>query len=377
MTSIALKRRNAGRTHRFRATVPPPKLVRLVERARHQLLRVHQRTVPPYLAMMEMIMNAWSAQAITAAVDLGIADALADGPLRAEELASHVNADPDALRRLLRALIGRGIFRQRRDGRYELNSLADTLRSTAPLSAAGLARMVGSPEHREHWSYLSDAIRTGAAVIPSVNGTDAFDYLSREPELAEAFNRAMAETTEMTVGSLMAAYAFTPFRTIVDVGGGVGQLLAAILAATPTACGILYDLPQAVAEAPALLRGNAIADRVRVAEGSFFDGVPAGGDIYVLKNVLHDWPDDQAVEILRNVHTAAEAGTTILLIEFVIPEHKREYVGHLTDLEMLLTHAGRDRTAQEYRSLLERAGFRVTRVVPTASALSLVEAKAI
>jgi hypothetical protein len=187
--------------------------------------------------MIEMIMNAWTAQAITATVDLGIADALADGPLRVEELASRVNADPDALRRLLRALIGRGVFRQRRDGRYELNPLADTLRSSAPLSAAGLATMVGSRQHREHWSYLADAIRTGGAVIPAVNGTDAFDYLSREPELAEAFNRAMAETTEMTVASLMAAYSFDPYPTVVDVGGGVKVVLATILAATPRAGG--------------------------------------------------------------------------------------------------------------------------------------------
>jgi C-methyltransferase len=377
MSTTSVKRRNAEASVTKSATVPPPRLVRLVERARHYLLRVHQRTVPPYVAMMEMIMNAWTAQAITAAVDLGIADALADGPLRVEELASEVNADPDALRRLLRALMGRGVFRQRRDGRYQLNSLADTLRSSAPLSAAGLARMVGSHQHREHWSYLADAIRTGEAIIPAVNGTDAFDYLRREPELAEAFNRAMAETTEMTVASLMAAYSFDPYPTVVDVGGGVGQLLAAILAATPTARGILYDLPHAVVQAQPLLRQHGIADRVRVVQGSFFDSVPAGGDIYVLKNVLHDWPEDQAVEILRNVHAAAGIGTTIVLIEFVIPLHKREYVGHWTDLEMLLTQAGRDRTAAEYRALLERAGFRVTRVVATASPLSLVEAQAI
>lgn len=376
MATTLVKRRNTLPTRRFSA-VPPPKLVRLVERARHYLLRVHQRIVPPYAAMTEMIMNAWAAQAITAAVDLGIADALADGPLRVEELASRVNADPDALRRLLRALIGRGVFRQRRDDRYELNPLADTLRSGAPLSAAGLARMVGSREHREHWSYLADAIRNGEAVIPAVNGTDAFDYLSREPELAEAFNRAMAETTEMTVASLMAAYSFDPYPTVADVGGGVGRLLAAILAATPTALGILYDLPQAVIEAQPLLRRHGIVDRVKVVEGSFFDSVPAGADIYVLKNVLHDWPDDQAVEILRNVHAAAEIGTKILLIEFVIPLHSREHIGHLTDLEMLLSQAGRDRTAAEYRALLARAGFRVTRVVPTASPLSLVEAQAI
>jgi DNA-binding transcriptional ArsR family regulator len=359
------------------ATVPPPKLVRFVERARHHLLRVHQRTVPPYAAMMEMIMNAWTAQAIAAVVELGIADALADGPLRAEDLASRVNADPDALRRLLRALIGRGIFRQRRDGRYELNSLADTLRSNVPFSAAGLARMVGARQHREHWSYLSDAIRTGKAVIPAVNGTDAFDYLRQEPELAEAFNQAMADTTAMTVDSLIAAYPFVSYPTIVDVGGGVGQLLAAILTATPTARAILYDLPQAVAGAPLLFRRNAIEDRVCVMEGSFFDAVPEGGDIYVLKNVIHDWPDDEAIEILKNVHAAAKNGSTILLIEFVIPNHNREYVGHWTDLEMLLTQAGRDRTAVEYRSLLESAGFRFTRVVSTASPLSLVEARTI
>jgi C-methyltransferase len=377
MTSIALKRRNTGRTNRFRAPIPPPKVVRFVERARHQLLRVHQRTVPPYAAMMEMIMNAWAAQAITAAVDLGIADALADAPLRAEELASRVNADPDALRRLLRALIGRGIFRQRRDGRYELNSLADTLRADAPLSVAGMARMVGSHQHREHWSHLSEAIRTGKAVIPIVHGIEAFDYLSSDPEVAKVFNRAMAETTEMTVGSLLAAYHFGPYPTVVDVGGGVGQLLAAILAATPTSSGILYDLPHAVAEAPALLSEHGIAERVRMEEGSFFDGVPAGGDIYVLKMIIHDWPDDQAVEILRNVRAAAKIDTPLLLIEMVIPDHNRDYAGHWTNLEMLLMQAGRERTAAEYRSLLERAGFRMTRVVPSASPFSLVEAKAV
>lgn len=359
------------------APVPPPKLVRFVERARHQLLRVHQRTVPPYAAMMEMIMNAWTAQAITVVVELGIADALADGPLRAEELASRVKADPDALRRLLRALIGRGVFRQRRDGRYELNALANTLRFGAPISAAGFARLAGSHQHREHWSYLTDAIRTGKAVIPTVQGTDAFDYVSSDPEVAEAFNRAMAETTEASIGYLMAAYSFEPYPTVVDVGGGVGRLLAAILTETPTARGILYDLPHGAAEAPALMRRHGIQDRVSVEEGSFFDSVPTGGDLYVLKMVIHDWDDEQALEILRNVHTAAKVGTKILLIELVIPEHKREHLGHWIDLEMLVCQAGRDRTAAEYRSLLARAGFRMTRVVPTASPFSFVEAEAL
>jgi len=207
--------------------LPPPTVARLVERARHYLLQVHQRTVPPYAAMMEMLMNAWSAQAITAAVDLGIAEALADGPLGAEELAARVNADADALHRLLRVLVGRGIFRQRRDGRYQLNSLADTLRRSAPKSVAGLASLYGSREHREHWSHLAEAIRTGKAVIPALHGAEAFEYLNSQPELAKVFNRAMAETTEMTVPFLLAAYSFGITVAFVAIGIAFTRAMAA------------------------------------------------------------------------------------------------------------------------------------------------------
>jgi O-methyltransferase/methyltransferase family protein len=384
VNGVAFQRGSVGEVVRAKTatmmrsvSVPPPTVVRLVERARHYLMRVHQRTVPPYAAMLEMIMNAWSAQAITVAVELGIADALADGPLAADELASRVNADADALDRLLRALVGRGVFRQRRDGRYELNALAKCLRPDAPLSVAGMARMVGSHEHREHWSYLSEAIRTGKPVIKIVHGIEGFDYLSSEPEVAKVFNRAMAETTEMSVGALLAAYPFDRYPTVVDVGGGIGQLLAAIVAVTPNTHGILYDLPHAVAEAPTLLSRHGVADMVRVEQGSFFDCVPTGGDIYVLKMIIHDWPDEQAIEILRNVRAAATIGTPILLIEMVIPDHRRDFAGHWTNLEMLLMQAGRERTAEQYRDLLQRAGFHLTRVVPSASPFSLVEAKAV
>jgi C-methyltransferase len=359
------------------ARIPPTKLVRLVERARHRLALIHLRMVPPYAAMMELIVSAWTSQAITVAVELGIADVLDKGPLRLEELASRVEVDPDALRRLLRALIGRGIFRQRRDGRYALNALAKSLRANAPLSAAAMAQMVGSVQHREHWSYLADAIRTGKAVLPVLHGMEAFDYLVGEPELNEVFNRAMADTTEMAVDYLMAAYSFDDYQTVVDVGGGVGRLLSAILKATPSARGVLYDLPHALAEAPPVLRQHNVADRVELLEGSFFDSVPTGGDVYVLKMILHDWPDDKAVEILQSVRSAAKVGTKVLVIDCVIPDHDREFFGHWTDLEMLLLQAGRERTVPEYRSLLERAGFRMTRWVPTASPLSFVEAEAI
>jgi DNA-binding transcriptional ArsR family regulator len=357
--------------------IPPARVVRVVEFLRHRVGQLHRRLVPPPAAMIDMITNAWVAQAITAAADLGIADALASGPLSVDELAAVVDAKADTLSRLLRALISRGVFRQRRDGRYELTPLADTLRRDAEVSVAGMARFVGSPAHREHWSHLTDAVRTGQAIIPALRGKSAFEYLADEPELAKIFNDAMTSVSELAIASVTAAYDFGRYATIVDAGGGHGRLLAAILNATPDARGILFDLPQVVSGAPALLSEHGVEDRVRIVEGSFFDAVPEGGDAYVLKNVIHDWPDDDAVRILSNVHTAAGTGKHVLLVELVIPPHDREFMGKWTDLEMLIGAAARERTADEYAQLLSRAGFRIARVVETASPFSVVEAVAI
>src|SRR6516162_23815 len=357
--------------------LPPARVVRAIEMVRHHLSQLHRRMVPPPIAMLEMISDVWATQAITAAADLGIADALAKGPLSADELASAINADADALSRLLRALITRGIFRQRRDGRYDLTPLADTLRSDADVSMAAFARFLGSPQHREHWSHLTEAVRTGRAVIPALRGKPFFEYLDGEPELAEIFNDAMTSISELAIAALIAGYDFSPYTTIVDVGGGHGRLLAAILGATPRARGILFDQPQVVAGASAILEEHHVADRVRVAEGSFFVAVPEGGDAYVLKNVIHDWPDEDAVRILGNVRTAAGTDKHVLLVELVIPRHDREFLGKWTDMEMLIGNAARERSAAEYGRLPSRAGFRMTRVVQTASPFSVVEATAI
>ena len=358
------------------AKVPPVKLARIVERIRHHLYRLHQRLTPAPAAMIEMILAGWTSQAITVAAQLGVADALADGPLTIDELATRVDADGDALRRLLRALISRGIFRHRRDGRYELNSLADTLRSDATVSMASAARFYGSQEQRERWTRLVDSVRTGTSVVPALRGKSSFDYFADEPELAELFNQTMTSVSEMTDATVVAGYDFSAYPTIVDVGGGHGPLLATILAAVPASRGVLYDLPLVVANAPNLLRENHVADRIRIAAGSFFESVPADGDAYVLKNIIHDWPDDKALQILRNVRAAAGRRATVLLVEFVIPEHNRDFPGKWVDLEMMLNLGARERTAAEYRDLLGQAGFRMTRVVQTASPLSVVEARA-
>lgn len=357
--------------------LPPARVARAVEIVRHHLGRLHQRMVPPPAAMMELITNAWAAQAITAAADLGIADALDEGPLSVNDLAAVVNADADALGRLLRALSGRGVFRQRPDGRYDLNPLAETLCSDGAVSLRAFARFIGAPQEREHWSHFTDAIRTGRAVVPALRGKSAFEYMADEPELDEIFNGAMTDASGLAIGPVIAGYDFSRYPTIVDVAGGHGRFLAAILNATPGARGILFDQPHVVAGAGAVLKQHQVADRVQVAEGSFFDAVTDGGDAYVLKHIIHDWPDDEAVEILRNVRIAAGAGKHVLLVEFVLPGHDREFVGNWLDLEMLVGAGARERTADQYSQLLSRAGFGMTRVVQTASPISVVEAVAI
>jgi O-methyltransferase domain/Dimerisation domain len=334
-------------------------------------------TAHPAETMQELVLAAWISQGITAVADLGVADALAAGPLPINELAGKVGADPHALGRLLRALISKGIFARRDDGRYELTPLAEQLRSDVPASMAAMARFVGSRQHREHWSLLTDAIKTGRSGLPALRGKGFFDYLGDEPEYAQIFNDAMTGLSGLSIGPVVEAYDFTRFSTVVDVAGGHGRLLAAILASAPDAQGVLYDLPEVIAGASALLRENGVAERVRLAEGSFFDGVPAGGDAYVLKHIIHDWDDDPSVRILRNVRSAAAPGAALLLIETVIPEDDSASVAKWVDMEMLVINDGRERTAGEYRRLFDDAGFQLTGVVDTASRFSIIEGRAV
>jgi hypothetical protein len=242
---------------------------------------------------------------------------------------------------------------------------------------AGLALFVGSPRYREHWSMLAESVTTGKPCVPMLRGKEFFDYIGDDPEFAALFNDAMTSVAGLAETAIAAGYDFRPYPTIVDVGGGHGRMLAAILAATPDVRGVLYDLPEVVARAPALLQNRGVDGRVRIEEGSFFDSVPAGGNAYLLKNVIHDWPDEKAAAILRNVRAAADDRATVLLIEMVIPSHDRDFLGKWSDLEMMLQVQGRERTAAQYRDLLRQNGFRMTRVVPTASPFSVVEATAI
>ncbi|WP_370512208.1 methyltransferase [Skermania sp. ID1734] len=275
----------------------------------------------------------------------------------------------------MRCLTSRGVFCVRSDGRFALNAMADPLRSDAAVSLRALARFIGSPEHREHWSHVTSAVRTGRDVLPAVRGTSFFGYTEQNPVFGAVFDAAMTSLSEMSIDPVLAAYDFSNFDTIVDVGGGHGRFLSGILGHSPGARGILFDLPAVVAGASTELAKAGVADRCTVIEGSFFDTVPTGGDAYVMKLILHDWADDKAVEILRNIALAAPRESRLLLIEAVIPEDNSPHVGKLIDIEMLTCIGGRERTAAEFRQLLRRGGFDLVRIASTASPISIVEAK--
>ncbi|MFI6998933.1 methyltransferase [Nocardia sp. NPDC050175] len=355
--------------------MPPPGLVRAVELVRNGLSVAYRKLVPGQLAVMEMLAAGWLTQAIHAAAELGIADALADGPRSGAELAKAVGADEDALHRLLRLLIGHGMFKRRRDGRYALTPMAKALQRDTDVSLRDAALFFGSPIHRDNWSHLVDAVRTGKPVGEALHGMSFFEHARTDRTLGTLFDNAMTSIGSLGLAPLLAAYDFGRFETLVDVGGGEGAMLAEILCRAPRSKGVLFELPEVAESAAGRLTDLGLAERCTVERGSFFDAVPQGGDAYILKHILHDWPEDDAGRILATVRAAMKPGARLLVIELVVPENARPHPGKFIDLEMLVNTGGRERTTDEYRKFLARFGFRLTRVVPTVSPDNILEAE--
>jgi hypothetical protein len=353
---------------------PPGWLIDGIGRVREGLGELRRSVMPANVAVLELVQGAWLTQTMYAAAKLGIFDVLATAPASAADVARQVGSQPEATDRLMRALASNSFLTRRRDGKFALTRLGRALRSDAPGSIAPLLLYIGHPKHWEHWGQLLYSVQTGETSVQMLRGMPIFEYLETDSDLAETFNHAMTGVSGMAIETLMPAYDFRKFGTIVDVGGGHGALLSAALQQAPDARGVLFDLPSVVAGATALLEAAGVSDRTTVTGGSFFESVPAGGDAYLLKTIIHDWDEDSALAILRNVRDAIAPGGTLALIELVLPEGTPFHPGMLLDMEMLVTAGGRERTASEYAELLSRAGFRQTRVVSTAGPMSLVEA---
>lgn len=359
------------------AKLPPLRIARALDSFRRRLRRVERRLQPPFVSILDTMTSAWVAQGVYVVTKLGVVDALRDGPLRADAIAARVGADADALGRLLRALASHGMFTQRRDGRFGLSPLSESLLADAPDSARGMVLFWGDPLHWEHWGHLSYSVQTGQSAIEKLRGKPAFDWLPEVPELGAVFNDGMTSMSTMETPLVVAAYDFSRFNTVVDVGGGHGMLLGAVLQKWPTIRGILFDFASVVDGAPAVLEQAGVLERCEMVGGSFFESVPTGGDVYILKHIIHDWSDDDARRILRNVREAMKPAATLVLVEMVVPADDREHMAKMLDLEMLVSLAGRERTEAEYVELLRQAGFRHRRTVGTVGPASIVEAVAV
>lgn len=315
-------------------------------------------------------------QAIYVAARLGIADLLAEGPRRSDDLARSLGAHTDSLQRLLRGLTALGLCAERDDGAFELAPLGQYLRAGVAGSVRSWALVWGGSLW-PIWATLLHTVRTGRNARALVTGKDAFDSLAQHPEAASAFSGAMTEIARLMADAVVSAYDYSQIRCMVDVGGGHGELLVAILKSNPMMRGVLFDLPRTVEAARTHIEAAGLAGRCEVVPGSFFESVPGGGDAYLLKSVLHDWNDDRALAILAACRRAMTGQATLLIVERVLPERMQPSAAHraiaASDLNMMVALAGRERTASEFGALLAAAGFRLTRIVPAAWHHSVIE----
>ena len=329
---------------------------------------------PPDAALIQLVLGKCISMAISVVAKLRIADRLADGPRTLADLAAETNTHAPSLYRVLRALAAAGVFAERPDGRFALTPMGEYLRTGVKGSLRGVADYFGSDWSWRAWGQLLESVRTGHAAFDVVFGEPAFDYLGKHPDESAVFNEGMTGFTSNIAPAVAEAYDFAAFGTVVDVGGGHGMLLNTILRAYPGVNGIVYDSPHVAAGAEHAIREAGLTGRCRAVGGNFFYGVPSG-DAYLMKNIIHDWPDDRATTILRNCRKRLNADGKLLLVEMVVAPCDAADLAKVIDLEMLVIAGGKERTEAEYRQLLAGAGWRLTRVIPTESPAQIVEAE--
>jgi hypothetical protein len=276
----------------------------------------------------------------------------------------------------MRTLTSLGILTERPEQRFALTDVGEALKTGAPGSARSSVIYAGSPWAQSGWDNMVYSVETGKPGFDKAQGMAVFEFLAKHPEAASLFSEMMVGIHGQEPPAVAAAYDFSTFKTIVDVGGATGNMLAAVLAHHAGPRGVLFDRPHVVKDAPALLDAKGVGDRVTIETGDFFKSVAVGGDAYILSHIIHDWNDDQCLTILRHVRKAMNPAGHLLIVEMVIAAGDAPHRGKMLDMTMLVQLGGQERTEAEYGILLGKAGFRMTRVVPTDSAASVVEAEA-
>ena len=330
----------------------------------------------PAQLLFQIATGHFMASALQVVVRLGIPARLATGGLTAGELASATGVQEDALYRVLRALAAAGVFEETAPRRFMLSEAGQALRPDVPGSMHDMALWVTSPFHFKVYGEMMHSVRTGQPAAEKVIGMPVFEYFPRDPELSEIFNNAMTTFSNQVIPAALEAYDFSGIDLLVDVAGGHGAVLTTILQQHPTMRGVLFDLDHVIAGAKPRIAAAGLAGRLQTEVGNFFTKVTPGADAYIMKHIIHDWDDDRALRILHNIRTAmgAKRGRVILLESVISPGNTPD-LGKIIDLEMLVMPGGKERTANEFEQLFTQAGFELTKIVPTRSPLSVIEAR--
>ena len=324
--------------------------------------------------LLQMIYGTIITQMIAVAAQLRIADFLAEGLKSVEDLAAATSTHAPTLYRLLRALASLGLFAETEPQHFTLTPLARLLQSDAPDSLQRYAILFGTRLWYDSLTNLLRSVQSGDPALEITFGMNLFEYLQQHPADGTIFNKAMTSVSRQEAIAVRDAYDFSPFRTLVDVGGGHGILLTTILKTNPILKGILFDRPAVVEGARALMQQEGVSDRCQSVDGDFFTAVPTGGDAYVLKYVIHDWDDERARKILSNCREAMRPDGRVLVVDVVLPTGNTPFVGKLKDMVMLsVSPGGRERTKAEFQDLFSKAGFKLNRIIATNSIVSIIE----
>lgn len=331
--------------------------------------------IPPQAQLMNLVGGSFISQAVYVAAKLGIADLLAKNAKTAADLARETGMHERSLYRLLRTLASVGVFRETEPKFFENTPVSETLLSDAPENLRDAAIWMGEEPHWRVFGHLLYSVRTGKPAWSQVHGEDVFPYLfETNRELGEIFNRAMTSFSGAVIPAIVEVYDFSDTNTLADIAGGFGHLLAGILKEYPNMNGILFDLENPLEGAKHLLEKEGVADRVELVEGDFFQSIPVEADAYILKHIIHDWDDERDVVILKNIATSMPANSKVLVCEMVVPEDNEPHFSKILDMEMLVSPGGIERTATEFAELFEKAGFKLTRIIPTKSPINIIEA---
>lgn len=328
---------------------------------------------PPHAQVFSLSASMVTVRALWAATELGVADQISADPVCIDALAAAIGAHADTLYRILRLLAANGIFCEHPDRCFSHTPQSETLRQDHPTRMRAAVRLMGGAEFWNAFAHLDASARTGESGWALTQGQAFFDWLPQHPEMVPIFNEAMIGIHGAEPPAVAAAYPF--HGTVVDVGGGSGGLLIEILQRHPQASGILFELPHVVEAARANFAAAGITERCTVQTGSFFEGVPAGADVYLLSHIIHDWDERSCLRILSQCRQAMTPDSRLLLIEMVVPGPNQPHPAKQLDLVMLTVPGGRERTEAEYERLVEQAGLRLVRVLPTASPVSIVEVR--